>query len=69
VTFSARAESSSTSLVGDHRHTALDVGDDDLAADQVAIARVVRVHGDKMSAGTAPAARSRIRSALPVSGG
>ncbi len=42
----ARAERRLDTLVRDHRHAALDVRDDDLAADRTAVALVVRVHRD-----------------------
>ena len=42
----ARAERRVDARVGDHGHGALDVRDDDLAADRVAVALVVRVHRD-----------------------
>ena len=43
----ARAEVALDALVGDHRHAPLDVRHDDLSADELAVAIVVRVHGDR----------------------
>ena len=43
----ARAELGVDALVGDHGHAALDERDDHLAADRVAVALVVGVHGDR----------------------
>ena len=43
----ARAELALDALVGDHGHAALDVRHDHLAADEVSIAVVVGMHGDR----------------------
>ena len=43
----ARAELAVDPLVGDHGNAMLDVRDDHLAADRIAIARVVGMHGDR----------------------
>ena len=56
----AGAELALDPLVGDHRHAAPDHGDDHLAADEVPVAIVVRVHGHgDVGRGSSPAAPSR----------
>ena len=62
----AGAELRLDALVGDHRHAALDHRHDDLPADGVAVALVLRVHGDRDVGEDRRGAHGRDRDPSPV---